>query len=303
MDKNEIKNIEEFIKNLPKEKIEEINKKEFEDAKKLYDEFKEKFSKGVCSFCNLNLDYFNEESPCLHWLLCPNGFRKKHFKKIIENFNYSRIDAYLRWVASQDAFLKNINDLAEERRDSMVFEYSIKYKNIEWSFSCSKGDYEGHKNSRFGIKPHYHFQMKVDGNYIIVFRNFHIPLTDYDGYIIRARRNEIEGVAPLEYFGPGIRDLFENFSPEEILKHSKVMEDYEGASIHTSYMIEAEPGKKLFGDEIADLMEESKRTGTPLWNLLPKLKNVGTKMAIVSPGEGVIEISKRRKRGEKRNES
>lgn len=58
--------------------------------------------------------------------------------------------------------MTNINDLSEETSDSSFLETTIKYKNIEWSFSIGKTDKEGHQTAKIGDKPHYHLQMKVD---------------------------------------------------------------------------------------------------------------------------------------------
>ncbi len=279
------------------EEIDESNRKEIERAKIQYTQFKERFSKGECYICNSKLSDFDENNPCVHWLLRPNGFKKEHFKLILEKFDYSNIDSYLRWVANQEVLLQNINDLSEEKKETMIFEYIIKYKNLEWAFSCSKNDFEGHKNTREGKDPHYHFQMRIGNLPFINFGDFHIPLSEYDKYMIRVRRNEIKDVIHFDVFGSGMQSLF-NLSPEEILKHAKTTEDFDKAAIHTSYVIQADPGKTISGDELADLMEESKRTGTPLWNLLPKLRSAKG-IALVGPGDGVPEIFHRKGRGSK----
>lgn len=299
MNKEEIKDMERFIKRLPQEKIDEINKKEIENTKQQYKEFKENFLKGVCYICKSKLDSFDETKPCVHWLLKPSGFKKQHFNLILQKANYSNIDSYLRWIANQGTPLQNINDLSEERKEAMMFEYIIKYKNFEWSFSCSKSDFEGHKNRRQGKYPHYHFQMRVDHQPFINPKNFHILLSHYDKYVIRVKRNEIKNIVHHDGFGSGMEAFFKNIGPDEILKHAKTTDDEKKASIHTSYIIEADPGTTISGDDIQDLMDESKRTGTPLWNLLPKLKNAKAK-AIVSPGEGVPEIFHRKGRGSKK---
>ena len=83
------------------------------------------------------------------------------------------------------------------------------------------------------------------------------------------------------------------------MKRATRTDDEKKASIHTSYFIEADPGTTISGDEIQNLMDESRRTGTPLWNLLPKLKNAKAQ-AIVGPGEGVPEIFHRKGRGSKK---
>jgi len=301
MNQKEIKDMENFIKRLPQEKIDEINKKEIENSRQQYKKFKEGFSKGYCYICKSKIDLFDKNMPCVHWLLKPNGFKKEHFKLILQNANYSNIDSYLRWVANQETLLKNINDLSEEKKESMMFEYIIKYKNFEWSFSCSKNDFEGHKNKRQGKYPHYHFQMRIDNLPFINFGDFHIPLSPYDKYVIRVKKNEIKNISYQDGFGAGMESFFKNLSPEEILKHAKTTDNFDKATIHTTYIIQADPGKTISGDELQNLMDESKRTGTPFWNLLPRLKNA-KRTAIVSPGDGVPEVFHRKGRNKNKSE-
>lgn len=293
MNPEEIKKMGQFIKSLHPEKIREINKREIDNTKAQYADFIDKFSKGECYICKLKLDVFEENNPCVHWLLRPKGFKKNHFDLILQRFDYSNIDSYLRWIANQEAVFKNINDLSEERRDSMMFEYIIKYKNFEWLFSCSKGDFEGHKGTKHEY-PHYHIQMRINNQPFINFSDFHIPLNNHDQYIIRVKRGEIEGIAHQDGFGTGMDSFFKNVSPEDILKYAKTTENGSKSSIHTTYIIEAESGTTISGDEIADLMQESRKTNTPLWNLLPRLKKT-KQSAIVSPGEGVPKIFQRGK--------
>lgn len=296
MNQEKIKEMEEFIKKLPQEKIDEINKIEIENHNKQYTEFRNKFSEGRCYSCNSRLNDFNENKPCIHWLLRPNGFKKKHFNLILQGFNYSNFDSYLRWVANQDNLFKNINDLSEEKKEFMIFEYTIKYKKFEWSFSCSKVDFEGHMTSKFTKYPHYHFQMKEEGNPFIDFSDFHIPLSDYDIYAIKAKMGEIKGIIPYDGFGTGMESFFRNVSPENILKYAKTTKDSSKSSIHISYIIESEPGKSISGKDIYNILKESEETKTPLWNLLSKLKNVKSSKAIISPGEGVPEMSQRKRK-------
>ena len=208
MNQDEIEDMENFIKRLPQEKIDEINKKEIENTKQQYKEFKENFEKGICYICKTKLDSFNEDEPCVHWLLRPKGFKKQHFDLILQKANLSNIDSYLRWVANQDKKLQNINDLSEEKKESMMFEQIIKYKNYEWSFSCSKNDFEGHNNRRQGKNPHWHFQMRIDNQPFINFGDFHILLSPYDKYVIRVKRNEIKNISHYDGFGSGMEAFF-----------------------------------------------------------------------------------------------
>ncbi|MBD3300366.1 MAG: hypothetical protein GF347_03365 [Candidatus Moranbacteria bacterium] len=64
------------------------------------------------------------------------------------------------------------------------------------------------------------------------------------------------------------------------------------ALFKTDILIEAEEGHTISGDEITDLLEERKRTGTPLAKLVEKLKNVKL-TRIVSPGPIIPEKSQR----------
>jgi hypothetical protein len=41
---------------------------------------------------------------------------------------------------------------------------TAKHKDLEWSISCGKGDYDGHESeNEQSKKPHYHFQMRIGG--------------------------------------------------------------------------------------------------------------------------------------------
>jgi hypothetical protein len=57
---------------------------------------------------------------------------------------------------------ENINDLADEGTGKLV-ELTIKYKNLQWSFSCSDNDLSGHDGGgEQSTRPHWHFQVFVD---------------------------------------------------------------------------------------------------------------------------------------------
>ena len=62
--------------------------------------------------------------------------------EVARRFGFNHMQAFLRWVATEEAFAKNINDLADEGTGKFI-ELTIKYKTLEWSFSCSESDYHG----------------------------------------------------------------------------------------------------------------------------------------------------------------
>ena len=200
------------MKDLSPEEIAEINKKNFEESRRQFLDFKKKFSIGICPICGSSNDSFNKTAPCMHWLLNPLGFKKKYFELITQKFSYSRINSYLRWVANQETPLKNINDFIEERSGSKIIETTIHFGNKEWSFSCSKSDFEGHPRSQFNF-PHYHFGMSLDGKPIIKFSDFHLALSEEDIFEIRAQRGEIPGITYGDYFGASAEGIMKILTP------------------------------------------------------------------------------------------
>lgn len=288
---------ERFNRLLNKIPIEELQAKSQEDLKKNLQDFqklKDYLSRGECVYCGKSISSFSKDKPCFHWLLNPKGFKKKFFPLLYKEKGFHQLEAYLRWVANCEKPMQNINDLVEEKSSSKFIEETIRYKNIEWSFSCSYGDFKGHVDAHEGKNPHYHFQMKVDGNVIINYNGFHIPFNDYDDFCFAVKRGDFERLKEAPYVGAGMQALLDNTTAEELIDKMESADDVDSAQLHISIMIEADEGSLIYGDEIADLIEEKKRTGVPLAKLVQKLKNVKIK-TIISPGPGVPEITGRSK--------
>src|SRR3989344_3360006 len=163
--------------NLSQEEIDKINKDELERAEKEYNKFVSEFKLGKCSYCGENLDYFNKDKPCFHWLLIPKGIKKNDFNSFLKNSECFRLMSYLRWIANQEKPFNNINDLKIESKDSKVFEVTIIFQNKEWTFCCAKSDFDGHERFNF---PHYHLCVKIDGNRFINFHDYHLKLSEQD---------------------------------------------------------------------------------------------------------------------------
>jgi len=294
--KNEALN--KFLESVSFDELKKRNDKEYAEAERDFLELKEGLKNGNCSICGYPLSQFSEKKPCLHWLLKTKGFKKKHFPLLYTKYSFHRIDAYLRWVANAEQPLKNINDLVEEKSSSKKIETTIKYKNLDWSFSCSESDYLGHQNRNTGKEPHYHFQMKVDGNVMINYNGFHVPFQDEDFFGFSIREGKINKLGFKHIHGAGMQELLDEFSPEEMLDQMVRAENYDDAQLHTSTMVEADPGTTISGTDIANLYEEHKRTGIPMAKLIQKLQNVRT-VSIISPGPGVPDLAKRSQRGKK----
>lgn len=165
MSENSRKKGQDFAKWLQsrsKEEREEGNRKGREQAETDHKEFQEAFRAGKCFACKDDLTSFHKDRPCVHWLLKPNGFTKWHFPDVANKFSCSQIQAFLRWVASEEAFARNINDLSDEGTGKLI-ELTIRYKDCEWSISCGENDFLGHQtNSENSKRPHYHFQMRYN---------------------------------------------------------------------------------------------------------------------------------------------
>lgn len=283
-----------LLNNIP---IEELQAKSHQDLEKNLQDFqklKEHLLREECVYCGKPISYFSKDSPCFHWLLNPKGFKKKFFPLIYREKGFHQLEAYLRWIANCDKPMQNINDLVEEKSSTKFIEETIKYKNIEWSLSCSYGDLEGHANAHEGKEPHYHFQMKVNGNVMINYNGFHIPFNYYDDFCFAVKRGDFERLKDAPFVGAGMQSLLDNATPEELIDKMESANDIDSAQLHVSIVIEADEGSLISGDEIADLIEEKKRTGVPLAKLVQKLKNVKIR-TIISPGPGVPEITPRSK--------
>jgi hypothetical protein len=136
-----------FMASLPPEEIARVNELNRRNATEQHKQFSEAFKAGRCSFCDNALTAFDSAKPCRHWLLKPEGVRKEHIEQIAAKFSWGILENYLRWVANEEAFAKNINDLADEGTGKLL-ELTIKYKTLEWSFSCGESDLAGHEGRR-----------------------------------------------------------------------------------------------------------------------------------------------------------
>jgi len=280
-------------KKFSEEDIEKINKKILENSEKEYNNFVSKFKEGKCSYCKENLNSFNFQNPCFHWLLHPNKIKKENFSPLLKNFGCFRLISYLRWVANQEAPFMNINDLKIESKESRVFEVTIKYQNKEWTFCCNKCDLEGHGRFNF---PHCHFNMFIDGKRFINFHDFHLKFNDEDLFELESYLGKNKEVNYYWGRGAGMQDLM-NLPSSLLINSLKLVNEENKSTFHLSNIIEAKHGEKILGDDIQDLIDESRKTGKTFTSLARKnLKDVSIK-TIISPGEGVVELKKRYSRG------
>jgi hypothetical protein len=279
-----------FMSNIPPEEIARVNEKNHKEAAEQHKQFSEAFKAGQCSFCGAALRSFDPAKPCRHWLIKPDGVHKEHIEQIATQFSWGILENYLRWVANEEAFAKNINDLADEGSGKLL-EATIKYKNLEWSFSCSENDLSGHEGGgEHSKRPHWHFQMYVDGKPFVRYNDFHLPLSEPDASFLEFMRANPGKVQRRIAGGAGMNEVMD----ESMLEHLVTMgrsgtteEEAESAPIKLDTIILAEPGKTIRGEDIYNLIQQAQAEGVTATSKLRDLKNVNVQTC-VSPGPGVV---------------
>ena len=293
MNEKQLQQFNDKLNSVSLEELKEIEEKRQKENALDFKNFRQALDEGNCFYCKNPNTHFSTKKPCLHWLLKPKGFKKKHFPILYKEESFRSLNTYLRWVANTEKVGQNINDLVEEKSSNKFIEETMKYKNLEWSFSCSNTDRTGHSQAHKGNMPHFHFQMKVNGNVIINYNAFHIPFTEYDEFTFAVEAGKIDRLKSRRSFDAGMQTIFEHMKLDEnFIDELQYSADESTAAFNTDIFIEAEEGHTISGDDIADLLEERKRTGKSMAALVKKLTNVRIK-TMVSPGAGVPQIAER----------
>lgn len=279
-----------FLKSIPKEKEFELIQQTFDQHEKEHSRFLDAYSKDECYLCNKNFKTYSKSNPCLHWLLRRCKFKKKDFPFLTEKYDYHQINMYLRWVANAEYFQKNINDMKDEQSEKKVFQSTIKWKNIEWSFECSENDFKGHN----GVVnyPHYHFQMTIDKNIFINYNGFHNRFSQQDLSYLYAIH--YDGFTPsYGLHGSGMQDAMST-DPKDLLERSSIIEEGKenDGAFHIQSIISNSDGIDM--NIIQYAMDESRRTKKSFSKLLnERLDDQTSITTIITPSERVPEIAKR----------
>ena len=281
------------------EEIEKENQERQRLGQEEHDRFLKAYNNDCCYLCGKPFKTIRKSNPCLHWLLRRCKFKKKDFPKIIEKYSYVQMESYLRWVANADVFLKNVNNLTDEKTKGKIIQSTIKWKDIEWSFDCSMSDFEGHKgtNSEF---PHYHFQMRINGQQFINYNDFHIQLTKNDEFILSLM---LDGTPNFHHtFGAGGMGMEEAMSVDFdlLLENPDFKGDEHNGIYHMQSVIQANSEEGIPGELIDEAFEESRKTGISATKILrEKLADHASMVTIVSPSENVPDLAKRTERKKK----
>jgi len=295
--RNKGKSFAEFLAGLSEEERQKGNEAEFLRAQEEHDRFKEAYDSGNCYLCHKPLKSFSKKTPCIHWLLKPKGFKKKDMLSIANNYGVFQIQSLLRWYATEEAFAKNINNLSDEGTGSKIIELTIRYKNLEWSFSCAESDYLGHQNSSHAKHPHYHFQMRIDKRPFIGFNDFHFPLSESDVINMEAMRSKPDLISERNSFGEGMEEIFTEEVIQEVLNSPTSGDSENEAPFKIDSFAYADEGTRIQGEDLYNIIQEAREKGVTVASLLHKLPNSKTKV-MVTPGPGVVEQAPR-SRGKK----
>ena len=282
--------IREFFQSLSPAEIEAANQKNHEEHVKQVEAFKKGYESESCYLCGKPFKTISKDEPCLHWLLRRCKFRKNDFPKIFAKYNYYNIASFLRWCANQERMHSNINDLEDEKRKNKIISYTIKWKNIEWTFDCSANDYHGHDGTKMDF-PHYHFQMRIDGKRFISFNDYHIPFTDEDLFNL-SLSGEYWFHQNFGAVGSGMQEAVD-IPLDDILEHTISSEDEAEATFHFSTIIDASENP-ISGEELAEMQEEAKRTGKSLSLIAQKrLQGRAKVQTTISPVDTIPDIASR----------
>ncbi len=280
--------IRNFALSMSAEELDETNRVDHERYEKEYAQFIEGYKTWICYICKKSLKTYSSKNFCLHYLLKPNWFEKNDFPKIFQKWSYFHISSYLRWVANQERYASSINNLIEEKDPKKKFEYTIKWKNIEWTFSCALTDFVGH----IGVWnfPHYHFQMRIWGRQFINYGEYHIPFSDYDLFIFDSIDTWLVRHS-YWYWGLWIQESIEKIdrsvNPFENLKRTEVSDEAQ-FKIHTTITWD------ISQDLIAGIIEESKKTGQTIASLVSKLNSDKFSVStIIEPIDDIPNIAAR----------
>jgi hypothetical protein len=257
-----------------------------------YTEFLSAFRIGECYICGKPLSSFSKKAPCIHWLLKPKGFKKNDLPEIAMRFGFFQIQTYLRWVANTQGFAKHINDLPEEGSGTKLIELTIRYRNLEWSFSCAETDYIGHQTSQHAKHPHYHLQMRVDQRPFINYSDFHVPFVEGDILSIEAKRKLPHIVKHKFPYGEGMAEILNDDTVEMLIEQSTGGGAGDDASLHFDTIAMADEGTTIRGEDLYEIIQEAKAKGVTVASLIHKLPNARTRV-LVTPGPGVVEQAPR----------
>ena len=279
--KNKFKQIDyqNLFQQLAPDLIKKINEAQVERDAKDFQSLKEELEKGNCYLCGKSIDHIDEATPCFHWFLNPKAKKKQLAKVLNSGKGLLHLYGYLTWVANSEKPFVNIDDTADGIDINKIFETTIRYKEFEWSFSLAHSDFEGHQGTKSDY-PHFHLQMKKNGNTVIKFNDFHIPFSDNDfAQIEMMRQGVLDFIPGLEAGINALKDI----NPQEfnsLLSRSNC--DGEMAfRTHTELWIPKDKEAEIYS-KINELRSTTQMTAPQIADYLNQLCGYGIEYETVS---------------------
>lgn len=290
----DVEQFRQLTASMSEEDFERQHAMEQQRVEEEYAAFEEAYAVGKCYLCGKPFKTISKEKPCVHWLLRQCKFKKKDFPLIYERFGYTQLAAFARWCANQEKAFSRINDLSHEKLGEKVFESTVCWRNIEWTFSCSQNDFDGH-GSGHSAYPHYHFQMRIDKRPFIDFSDFHIPLSEEDLFHLDLTKSASDIFH--HDFGVGGMGMEAAMSipAEYIIDETEIVHDEDEATYRLQTIMMSDDG--FDGEMLQKMLEESRATGKTMASMAKKyLSDKTTVRTVVMPADAVPEIAHRTER-------
>lgn len=259
-------NFTDFFKQIPVDIIQKQNEKYLDKTDEDFKKFGESLRVGRCSLCGNKIEEISDE-PCLHWLINEN-IKKKQLKTLLNsNFGFFSLYSYLVWCANVEKPFVNINDLKNQIKPNRHFESTIKYKIWEWSICIGKSDYEGHGSMENSRRPHFHLQIKKDGQIFFKFKDAHITFTNTDLQFFAMIEQGIMSFDP--GYGAGLETLQEEDLQSQLPEWLNQSKNEETAHFRTQTLIDTQ---NLASEIFNEIMELHKETDMVIPAIIEKLK-------------------------------
>lgn len=206
------------------------------------------------------------------------------------------IQSWIRWVANEGGWAKNIADTADEDH---VVQVTARYGDYAWSISCARNDFTGHtgRNSNF---PHYHLQMSIKGRPFISYSDFHFRIHQDELVVLKAM--EASGAKSKFIHGESFDDLMATVEPQRVVDLPIVRGDPEGAPFNMQTIIMADEGTTMTGEVIYDTIKKAREDGVSFASRAHTIPRSSAR-TIITEGPGVVDPAPREGgRGSKRRE-
>lgn len=268
------------------EERQHLNADQIQESEREHASFKEAFDRGNCYLCGRGLSVFVENDPCLHWFMRPAGVKKRHYPAVAEKFGMMQVQSWLRWVANEGGWAKNIADTADADH---VVQMTARYGDFDWSISCGRTDFEGHPG-RDSNYPHYHLQMSIKGRPFISYNDFHFRI-HRDEWLALSALAKAGGKSKF-IFGESFDELMATVDPETIINLPLGDSDPDSAPFNMQTIIVADEGANISGEAIYEMIRRAREDGVTIASRVHEIPNASAQ-TVITEGPGVVDPAPR----------